>query len=74
VGAVIAVTAATASPLGFAVAAVTTVTVELRLARALIWWGEGPRCRREHHDRGIFVSGTYLAQCPKVAAALKRNV
>jgi hypothetical protein len=51
VGAVTAVTAATASPLGFAVAAVTTVTVEPRPARTLIWLGEGPRCRRERHDR-----------------------
>ena len=38
-------------PLGFAVAAVTTAVVELRPARTLIWWGEGPCCRREHHDR-----------------------
>jgi hypothetical protein len=45
VDAVTAVTAAAASPLGFAAAAVTTVTVELRPARTLIWWGEGPRCR-----------------------------
>jgi hypothetical protein len=38
-------------PLGFAVAAVTTVVVEPRPARTLIWWAEGPRCRRERHDR-----------------------
>ncbi len=74
-GAVIAVTAATASPLGFAVAAVTTVAVELRPARALIWrGGEGLRCRLECHDRGIFVSGTHFAPWPKVAAALNQNV
>ena len=41
VGAVTAVTAATASPLGFAGAAVTTVTVQPRPARTLIRWGEG---------------------------------
>ena len=40
-GAVTAVTAAAAFPLGFAVAAVTTVIVELRPARTLIRWGEG---------------------------------
>ena len=40
-GAVTAVTAATASPLGFAVAAVTTEIVERRPARTLIRWGEG---------------------------------
>jgi hypothetical protein len=45
VGAVTAVTAATAYSLGFAVAAVTTVAVEPRPACALIWWGEGIRCR-----------------------------
>jgi hypothetical protein len=57
VGAVTAVTAASASPLGFAAAVVTTVIVELRPARtpdppgardessADIWWGEGLRCR-----------------------------
>jgi hypothetical protein len=32
-------------PLGFAAAAVTTAVAELRPARTLIWWGEGPRCR-----------------------------
>jgi hypothetical protein len=74
VGAVTAVTAATASPLGFAVAAVTTVTVEPRPARALIWWGEGLRCRRERHDRVTVVSGTRFAPRPKVAAALNQNV
>ena len=73
-GTVIAVTAATASPLGFAVASVTTGTVELRPARALIWWGEGLRCRRERHDCGIFVSGMTFAQWPKVAAALNQIV
>ena len=45
VGAVTAVTAAAASPIGFAVAAVTTMIVELRPARTLIWRGEGLRCR-----------------------------
>jgi hypothetical protein len=73
-GAVIAVTAAAASPLGLAVAAVTTVTFEPRPARTLIWWGEGLRCRRERHDRGIIVSGTYFVQWPKVAVTLNQNV
>jgi hypothetical protein len=40
VGAVTAVTAATASPPGFAVAAVTAVTVEPRPAPTLIWRGK----------------------------------
>jgi hypothetical protein len=53
-------------PLGFAVAAVTTVAVELRPARALIWWGEGLSCRRKRHDRGIFVLGAHFAPWPKV--------
>jgi hypothetical protein len=74
VGAVTAVTAASASPLRFAAAAVTTVTVELRPARTLIWWGEGLRCRRERHDRRNVVSGTHFAPWPKVAAALNQNV
>jgi hypothetical protein len=38
------------TPLGSAVAAVTTAVAELRPARTLIWWGEGLRCRRECHD------------------------
>jgi hypothetical protein len=74
VGAVIAVTAASASPLGFAAAAVTTVAVEIRPVRALIWWGEGLRCRRERHDREIFVLGTHFAPWPEAAAALNQNV
>jgi hypothetical protein len=61
-------------PLGFAVAAVPAVTVELWPSHDFIWWGEGLRCRCEHHDRVIVVSGTYFAPWPKVAAALNQNV
>jgi hypothetical protein len=43
-------------------------------ARALIWWGEGLRCRLERHDRRIVVSGTHFAPWPKGAAALNQNV
>jgi hypothetical protein len=73
VGAVTAVTVATASPLGFASAAVTTATVELWPARTLIWWDEGLRCRRERHDRVTVVSDTHFAPWPKVAAALNQK-
>jgi hypothetical protein len=53
---------------------VTTAAVEPRPTRALIWWGEGLRCRRERHDRGIVMSGIHFAPWPKVAAALNQNV
>ena len=62
-------------PLGFAMAAVTTVTVEPRPARALIWWGEGLAVDESvtigSCDRRV---GTHFAARPKVAAALNQNV